>query len=98
MVLSDSGKVSEERAILGFSGILIRTSTERPEVLDKGSLIIGGIETEDIQQAIELSRKMKQNQEPVSLPADYHDDNVSTKVVKIIQSYTKIINKRTWDK
>ncbi|MHB8159526.1 MAG: non-hydrolyzing UDP-N-acetylglucosamine 2-epimerase [Thermoleophilia bacterium] len=97
-VLSDSGTLSEESAILGFNGILIRTSTERPEVLDKGSMIIGGIETEDIEQAIELSRKMKQNQEPAVLPGDYRDENVSTKVVKIIQSYTKIINKRTWDK
>lgn len=97
-VLSDSGTLSEESAILGFNGILIRTSTERPEVLDKGSMIIGGIETEDIEQAIELSRKMKQNQEPAALPGDYRDENVSTKVVKIIQSYTKIINKRTWDK
>lgn len=97
-VLSDSGTLSEESAILGFNGILIRTSTERPEVLDKGSMIIGGIETEDIEQAIELSRKMKQNQEPAALPGDYRDENVSTKVVKLIQSYTKIINKRTWDK
>lgn len=97
-VLSDSGTLSEESAILGFNGILIRTSTERPEVLDKGSMIIGGIGGEDIEQAIELSRNMKQNQEPAVLPGDYLDENVSTKVVKIIQSYTKIINKRTWDK
>lgn len=97
-VLSDSGTLSEESAILGFNGILIRTSTERPEVLDKGSMIIGGIGSEDIEQAIELSRKMKLNQEPAVLPADYRDENVSAKVVKIIQSYTKIINKRTWDR
>ena len=97
-VLSDSGTLSEESAILGFNGILIRTSTERPEVLDKGSMIIGGIGGEDIEQAIELSRKMKQNREPAALPGDYRDENVSAKVVRIIQSYTKIINQRTWDK
>jgi len=97
-VLSDSGTLSEESAILGFTGILIRTSTERPEVLDKGTMIIGGIKTGDIEQAIELSRKMKHDQETAVLADDYRDKNVSTKVVKIIQSYTKIINKRIWDK
>jgi UDP-N-acetyl-L-fucosamine synthase len=97
-VLSDSGTLSEESAILGFNGILIRTSTERPEVLDKGSVLIGGIHTQDIERAIELSRQMKDHQEPTVLSPDYHDTNVSTKVVKIVQSYTSIINKVTWDK
>lgn len=97
-VLSDSGTLSEESAILGFNGVLIRTSTERPEVLDKGSMVIGGIKTDDIEQAIELSRKMNQNQEPALLVDDYRDENVSAKVVKIIQSYTKIINQFTWRK
>jgi UDP-N-acetylglucosamine 2-epimerase len=97
-VLSDSGTLSEESAILGFNGILIRTSTERPEVLDKGSVILGGITEADIEQAIELSRLMKENSEPVVLAEDYHDKNVSVKVVKIIQSYVKIINKVVWQK
>jgi len=97
-VLSDSGTLSEESAIIGFNGILIRTSTERPEVLDKGSIIIGGITTDDIQQAIELSRNIKKNGEGAILPDDYKDDNVSVKVVKIIQSYAKIINKVIWNK
>ncbi len=97
-VLSDSGTLSEESAMLNFNGVLIRTSTERPEVIDKGSVIIGGIKTIDIEQAIELSREMKQNNEQLVLAADYSDTNVSAKVVKIIQSYTKIINKTVWDK
>lgn len=97
-VLSDSGTLSEESAILGFPGILIRTSTERPEVLDKGNIIIGGITTLDIEQAIELARAMHQNHECTSLPPDYMDVNVSVKVVKIIQSYTKIINDVIWRK
>lgn len=97
-VLSDSGTLSEESAILGFPGILLRTSTERPEVLDKGTVIIGGITSNDIEQAIELARSMYGNAEPVALAPDYQDTNVSVKVVKIIQSYTKIINKVVWDK
>ncbi|WP_017413642.1 non-hydrolyzing UDP-N-acetylglucosamine 2-epimerase [Clostridium tunisiense] len=97
-VLSDSGTLSEESAMLGFPGVLIRTSTERPEVLDKGSVVVGGITTEDIVQSIQLSRDMKENDEEVLLATDYRDTNVSVKVVKIIQSYTKIINDVVWNK
>ena len=97
-VLSDSGTLSEESAILGFPGVLIRTSTERPEVLDKGTVIVGGVTEQDIVQSIELARAMKQNGEPVELANDYHDRNVSVKVDKIIQSYVKIINKVVWGK
>lgn len=97
-VLSDSGTLSEESSILGFTGILIRTSTERPEVLDKGSVVIGGIKTEDIEQAIELSRELKKGDSPTLRALDYCDENVSTKMVKLIQSYTHIINKTIWGK
>ncbi len=97
-VLSDSGTLSEESAILGFPGILLRTSTERPEVLDKGTVVIGGITGEDIEQAIELAVAMRKNNEPTVLAEDYHDENVSVKVIKIIQSYTKIINNVVWGK
>ncbi len=97
-VLSDSGTLSEESAILGFAGVLIRTSTERPEVLDKGAMVIGGITGEDIGAAIGLAVAMRSNQEPVALPPDYLDTNVSVKVVKIIQSYAKIIDKVVWGK
>jgi UDP-N-acetylglucosamine 2-epimerase (non-hydrolysing) len=97
-VLSDSGTLAEESSILGFSGVSLRTSTERPEVLDKGSFVIGGIKTEDIMQAIELSRQMKENQEEVLLAENYEDTNVSVKVVKLIQSHTKLVNRFIWRK
>ncbi|MEB2274186.1 UDP-N-acetylglucosamine 2-epimerase (non-hydrolyzing) [Bacillus sp. ILBB4] len=97
-VLSDSGTLSEESAILGFPGVLIRTSTERPEVLDKGTVIIGGITEKEIVQAVELSRAMQENKEKTVLAMDYADENVSVKVIKIIQSYGKIINQFIWRK
>jgi UDP-N-acetyl-L-fucosamine synthase len=97
-VLSDSGTLSEESAIMGFAGVLIRTSTERPEVLDKGSVIIGGIDEKSLLGAVELSAGMFDNKEKALLCPDYSDTNVSAKVVKIIQSYTGIINKFIWDK
>ena len=97
-VLSDSGTLSEESALLGFPAVLIRTSTERPEVLDKGTVIVGGVTQRDILQAVELSRAMWEAQEPTVLAADYTDLNVSVKVVKIIQSYVKIVNKAVWGK
>lgn len=97
-VLSDSGTLSEESAILGFPAILIRTSTERPEVLDKGSIVIGGINTKDVLQSIELVIAMKKNNEPYTIVADYADTNVSLKAVRIIQSYAKIVNMTVWGK
>lgn len=97
-VLSDSGTLSEESAILGFPGVLIRTSTERPEVLDKGTVIIGGVTEKDIVQAVELSRVMWESKEEIVIANDYIDENVSVKVVKIIQSYGKIVNKVVWRK
>ena len=97
-VLSDSGTLSEESAMLGFAGILLRTSTERPEVLDKGTVVVGGITGNDVEQAIDLAVSMRENAEKTYLATDYQDDNVSVKVVKIIQSYTKIINRFVWMK
>lgn len=97
-VLSDSGTLSEESAMLGFAGVLIRTSTERPEVLDKGSVVIGGITDETVEQALELAVSMRDNNEEVVMAEDYTDTNVSVKVVKIIQSYTDIVNRTVWGK
>jgi UDP-N-acetylglucosamine 2-epimerase (non-hydrolysing) len=97
-VLSDSGTLSEESAMLGFAGVLIRTSTERPEVLDKGTVVVGGITTKDISQALEMAVSMRDNKEKIEMPDDYHDTNVSVKVVKIIQSYAKIVNETVWQK
>ena len=97
-VLSDSGTLSEESAMLGFSGVLIRTSTERPEVLDKGTVVIGGITDKTVEQALELAVSMRDNNEEVVMAEDYADTNVSAKVVKIIQSYTDIVNRTVWGK
>lgn len=97
-VLSDSGTLSEESAILNFPGVLIRTSTERPEALDAGTVVIGGIAESDIEQALELAVATSEAQEEVGCVADYEDTCVSTKVVKVIQSYAKIVNLTTWQK
>ncbi len=97
-VLSDSGTLSEESAMLNFPGVLIRTSTERPEVLDKGTVVVGGITESDIVSAVELAVGMFKNDEPLSEIPDYNDQNVSVKVVKIIESFVKIVNMNTWRK
>ncbi len=97
-VLSDSGTLSEESAMLGFAGVLIRTSTERPEVLDKGTVVIGGITGDDVEQALNLAVAMRENNEETVMAEDYADTNVSVKVVKLIQSYAKIVNLTTWRK
>lgn len=97
-VLSDSGTLSEESAMLGFAGVLIRTSTERPEVLDKGTVVIGGIKEQTIEQSIELAVAMRDNHEELAMPHDYEDTNVSIKVCKLIQSYYDIVNQTVWRK
>lgn len=97
-VLSDSGTLSEESSILGFTGVLIRTSTERPEVLEKGIMVLGGIRDEDIEQAIDIATALHGSRETALLADDYVDTNVSEKIVKIIQSYTKIVNHTVWRK
>lgn len=97
-VLSDSGTLSEESAILGFAGVLLRTSTERPEVLDKGTILLGGIKADGVLQAIEMGIEMRKEHERNVLPADYCDSNISIKVVKIIQSYKSIIDSVIWGK
>lgn len=95
-VLSDSGTLSEESAILGFPGVLLRTSTERPEVLDKGTVVIGGIRGEDVERAITLAVSMSENGEETVMAEDYADTNVSVKMIKLIESYTKIVNETVW--
>lgn len=97
-VISDSGTLSEESSMLNFPGILIRTSTERPEVLDKGNMIIGGIEGEEIIQAIDMVKTYFEENNRYELPVDYRDINVADKVVRIILSYYKIIDKVIWGK
>ncbi|MBP3360167.1 MAG: UDP-N-acetylglucosamine 2-epimerase (non-hydrolyzing) [Clostridia bacterium] len=97
-VVSDSGTLPEEAAFFSFPAVSIRTSTERPEAMDKGVFTIGSITTEQVLQAVELASQMNAGGDfGVPVP-DYTDSNVSTKVVKIIQSYTGIVNKMVWRK
>ncbi len=97
-VLSDSGTLSEESAILGFPGVLVRTSTERPEALDAGTVMIGGITGPEMEQAVSLAVAMAEAGAAVGTVADYETTAVSTKVARIIQSYAKIVNVTTWRK
>lgn len=102
-VVSDSGTLPEEssyfnRKGMPFPAVCVRTSTERPEAIDKGNFIIGSITAKQVLQAVDMAVEMKRNGDlGVDVP-DYVDENVSTKVVKIIQSYTGIINKMVWRK
>jgi UDP-N-acetylglucosamine 2-epimerase (non-hydrolysing) len=97
-VVSDSGTIPEEAAISKFSAVSIRTSTERPEALDKGAVVIGGVKFETVLQSVELAVKMFQNGDFGGDVPDYADLNVSGKVLRLIQSYTPIVNKNIWRK
>ncbi|NLB49507.1 MAG: UDP-N-acetylglucosamine 2-epimerase (non-hydrolyzing) [Erysipelotrichia bacterium] len=94
VVLSDSGTLTEESNILHFPAVSIRTSTERPEGLDDGSIIIGVIKEKDVLEATALAIASKD--EPFELSNQYRDKNVAIKVVKIIQGYTSIVNQNVW--
>lgn len=96
-VLSDSGTISEESAMMNFPAISIRTSTERPEAIDFGSIVLGGITEKDILNALEtclLTLSIKTNQ----IPDEYKVNDVSNRVIRVIQSYTSIIDRVTWNK
>lgn len=102
-VVSDSGTLPEESSHfnakgMSFPAVCIRTSTERPEALDKGNFIIGSITTEQVLQAVDLAVSMNENGDLGTTVPDYTDENVSTKVVKIIQSYTGIVDRMVWRK
>ncbi len=102
-VVSDSGTLPEESSFFLSVGksvpaVCIRTSTERPEALDKGDFVLAGITTEQVLQAVDVAVEMNKNGD-LGLPVpNYVDENVSTKVVKLIQSYTGIVNKMVWRK
>lgn len=98
-VVSDSGTLPEESAYFhSFPAVCVRTSTERPEALDKGNFIIGSITTEQVLQAVDLAVEMQKNGDLGLDVPNYTDENVSTKVVKLIQSYTGVINHMVWRK
>jgi UDP-N-acetylglucosamine 2-epimerase len=102
-VVSDSGTLPEESSFFlsvgnPFPAVCIRTSTERPEALDKGNFILAGITTEQVLQAVDTAVCMNKNGDFGIPVPDYTDENVSVKVVKIIQSYTGVVNKTVWKK
>ena len=97
-VVSDSGTVPEEAAFFGFPAVSIRTSTERPEAMDKGVFVIGSITSDQVLQAVDLAVSMHTNGDDACAVPAYTDENVSTKVIKIIQSYVGVVNKLIWRK
>ena len=97
-VVSDSGTIPEEANYFRFPAVSVRTSTERPEALDSGNFIIGSIGRSSVLQAVELAVSMHKNGDDGVATPDYEDANVSTKVVKLIQSYVGIVDRMTWRK
>ncbi|MCD8154310.1 MAG: UDP-N-acetylglucosamine 2-epimerase (non-hydrolyzing) [Clostridiales bacterium] len=102
-VVSDSGTLPEESSFFTsvghpFPAVCIRTSTERPEALDKACFILAGIDTVSLLQAVETAVEMNKNGDYGIPVPDYIEENVSTKVVKIIQSYTRVVDKMVWRK
>lgn len=97
-VVSDSGTIPEEAAYFHFPAVSIRTSTERPEAMEKGVFTVGSITSEQVLQAVDLAVSMHANGDDAAAVPAYVDNNVSVKVVKLIQSYTGIVNKIIWRK
>ena len=102
-VVSDSGTLPEESSFFTsvghpFPAVCIRTSTERPEALDKGCFILAGIDEHSLLQAVDVAVEMNNNHDDGIPVPNYVDENVSTKVVKLIQSYTGVVNKMVWRK
>ena len=97
--LSDSGTITEESSILGFPAIMLRQAHERPEGMDEGTLIMSGLKRDDVINAIDvITKQYDENPACTRIIDDYNVDNVSTKVVRIILSYTNFINRTVWHK
>ena len=102
-VVSDSGTLPEESSFFTgigrpFPAVCIRTSTERPEALDKGCFVLAGIDQRSLLQAVDTAVEMNRRGDHGIPVPDYTDTNVSTKVVKLIQSYTNVVNRMVWRK
>ena len=102
-VVSDSGTLPEESSFFTsmghpFPAVCIRTSTERPEALDKGCFVLSGIDTKGLLQSVDIAVELIRDGNPGIPVPDYLDENVSTKVVRIIQSYVGVVNKMVWRK
>ena len=96
-VLSDSGTISEESAMMEFPAVSIRTSTERPEAIDAGSIVLGGITQAEVLNAIDICMNTY-DVENLTLPVEYKIKDVSSIIIRVIQSYTSIVNKVIWNK
>ena len=97
-VVSDSGTLPEESACLNFPAVSVRTSSERPEALDKGVFVVGSISSDAVLESVRVAVEMHRNGEFASEVPSYADGNVSTKVVKLVQGYTHIVNQMLWRK
>ena len=95
-VISDSGTITEESSILGFPAIMIRNAHERPEGMDQGVLIMSGLNEKTVLESIDITLKMKGIKQPTV--KDYDEDNVSSKVLKVILSYIEYVNREVWKK
>jgi len=89
-VISDSGTIAEESAVLGFPAVTIRNAIERPEAFDAGSLLMSGVDEENILKCLELASPC------VTVPSDYTSTNVSDRVLNIILSFTPYVRKYVW--
>lgn len=96
IVLSDSGTISEESAMMGFPAVSIRTSTERPEAIDWGTIVLGGISKDQMLNSVEIAKGLFESN--IQLPFEYEITNTSDRVIKAIQSYSSIVDKVIWDK
>ena len=96
--ISDSGTITEESSILGFPAITIRQAHERPEGMDEGTIIMAGVQADNILDSIELTVKQCQNYGASKIVSDYDVPQVSWKIVKIILSYINFVNQRVWHK
>ena len=96
-VLSDSGTLTEESAILGFPAVMIRQAHERPEGMDQGTLIMSGLTPVQVMEAVKVSvAQYADNPKPFAPPPDYDAGNVSQKVLRVILSYTDYVNRTVW--
>ena len=97
-MVSDSGTMPEEAAVSGFPGVCIRTSTERPEAFDKGCCILGGITGESVLQSVDMAVALARHGDFGASVPDYQTEHVSSIVLRLIQSYTPVINDKVWRK
>ncbi len=95
VTLSDSGTLSEESAIMGFPAVSVRTSTERPEAIDYGSIVLGNIDEDSMIQSVQIAIN-SQKKEKSQIPVEYQATEVSSRIIRVIQSYTPVVKREIW--